>query len=183
MDVVIGERQGYGQRLPFGLSIADRRQHLYLIGKTGTGKSTLLRNLIVQDIEAGRGCMLLDPHGDLADELLDYIPPRRTEDLVYFHPADLSHPIGLNLLERVPADDRPLLASSVVSIFKHLWRDSWGPRLEYVLYNTIAALLDFPPSYGSVSLLGVPRMLADAAYRETIVRHMRIPVKVISHSG
>jgi energy-coupling factor transporter ATP-binding protein EcfA2 len=172
MDVVIGERHGYGQRLPFGLSIADRRQHLYLIGKTGSGKSTLLRNLIVQDIEAGRGCMLLDPHGDLADELLDHIPPRRTEDLIYFHPADLSHPIGLNLLERVPADDRPLVASSVVSIFKHLWRDSWGPRLEYVLYNTIAALLDFPPRYGSVSLLAVPRMLADPAYRETIVHHI-----------
>ena len=88
----------------------------------------MLRNLIVQDIEAGRGLMLLDPHGDLAEELLDYIPPRRTADVIYVAPADLSHPVGFNLLEQVPPDDRPLVAASIVATFKHLWRDSWGHR-------------------------------------------------------
>jgi hypothetical protein len=175
MDVVIGEREIWGAQHPFGLSVADRRRHVYLLGKTGTGKTTLLRNLIIQDIEAGRGLMVLDPHGDLAEELLDYIPPRRIEDVIYIAPADLSHPIGLNLIERVPPDDRPLVAASVVSIFKHLWRESWGPRLEYVLYNTIGALLDYPPSRGGVSLLGVPRMFADPDYRSRIVKEIRDP--------
>jgi hypothetical protein len=175
MDVVIGEREVWGKRYPFGLSIADRRRHVYLLGKTGTGKTTLLRNLIIQDIEAGRGCMVLDPHGDLAEELLDYIPPRRIEDVIYIAPADLSHPVGLNLIERVAPDDRPLVAASVVSIFKHLWRESWGPRLEYVLYNSVAALLDYPPSRGGVSLMGVPRLFVDPDYRARIVKEISDP--------
>ena len=173
MEMVIGERQVWGTWQPFGLSVADRRRHVYVIGKTGSGKSTLLRNLIVQDIEAGRGLLLLDPHGDLAEELLDYIPPRRVEDVIYIAPADLSHPVGFNLLECVPPDDRPLVAANVVATFKHLWRESWGPRLEYTLYNTLAALLDYPPSRGGVSLLGVPRMFTDRDYRERIVREIR----------
>ena len=175
MDLVIGEREGWGSRQSFGLSIADRRRHVYVIGKTGTGKSTLLRNLIIQDIEQGGGLMPLDPHGDLAEELLDYIPPRRTHDVIYVAPADLSHPVGFNLLEQVPPDDRPLVAASIVATFKHLWRDSWGYRLEYVLYNTIAALLDFPSSRGGVSLLGVPRMFTDREYRERVVREIQDP--------
>ncbi|HWB48632.1 MAG TPA: DUF87 domain-containing protein [Stellaceae bacterium] len=182
MELVIGLRDGiahdpeYGiitARVPFGLSVADRRRHLYVIGKTGSGKSTLLRNLIVQDIEAGRGLMLLDPHGDLADELLDYIPSRRIEEVVYLAPADLAYPIGFNVLQHAPPDDRPLIAANVVATFKHIWRDSWGPRLEYVLYNTIGALLDFPPSRGGVSLLGVPRMFTDADYRARVVKEIQ----------
>src|SRR3982074_3352153 len=98
MDLLIGEREVWTSRVPFGLSVADRRRHCHIIGQTGTGKSTLLRNLLVQDIEAGRGCMLLDPHGALAEERLDCIPPRRIQDVVYFNPADLSHPMGINLL-------------------------------------------------------------------------------------
>jgi type IV secretory pathway TraG/TraD family ATPase VirD4 len=184
MDIVIGLRDGVAAdndagftaaKVPFGLSIADRRRHMYVIGKTGSGKSTLLRNLIVQDIEAGGGLMLLDPHGDLAEELLDHIPPRRIEDVIYIAPAELSHSVGLNLLEHVSPDDRPLVAASVVATFKHLWRESWGPRLEYVLYNTIAALLDYPSSRGGVSLLAVPRMFTDRAYRDRIVREIRDP--------
>src|SRR5262249_49323519 len=117
----------------------------------------------------------LDPHGDLAEELLDYIPPWRTEEVIYFDPADLSYSVGLNLLEPVAPDERPLVTSSVVVTFRHLWADSWGPRLEYILYNTIAALLDFPPAWGGVSLLGVPRMFTDQAYREKVVRAARDP--------
>ncbi len=118
---------------------------------------------------------MLDPHGDLAEELLDYIPPWRTADVIYVAPADLAHPIGFNLLEQVPPDDRPLVAASIVATFKHVWRDSWGPRLEYVLYNTIAALLDYPPSRGGVSLLGVPRMFTDPDYRARVVREIQDP--------
>jgi len=175
MEMVIGERQVWGAWQPFGLSVADRRRHVYVIGKTGSGKSTLLRNLIVQDIKAGRGLMLLDPHGDLAEELLDYIPPWRTEDVIYVAPADLAYPVGFNLLEQVPPDDRPLVVGSVVSTFKHIWRDSWGYRLEYVLYNTIAALLDYPSARGGVSLLGVPRMFTDPGYRARVVREIQDP--------
>jgi DNA helicase HerA-like ATPase len=121
MDLVIGEREMLthvsAEWQPFGLSIEDRRRHLYVIGKTGTGKSTLLPNLIVQEIEAGRGLMLLDPHGELVEEVLDYIPPRRVADVIYVSPADLSHPVGFNLLERVPRDDRPL-----VGLASEKWR-------------------------------------------------------------
>src|SRR5712691_6265246 len=184
MDLVIGMRDGMAvdpvhgivsAKVPFGLTVEDRRRHLYVLGKSGTGKSTLLRNLAAQDIAAGRGLMLLDPHGDLADELLDYIPGWRIEDVIYLDPAELSQPIGFNLLDRVAPDDRPLVAASVVATFKHLWRDSWGPRLEYVLYNTVAALLDYPPSRGGVSLLGVPRMFTDLDYRERVIREVQDP--------
>src|SRR3954468_3079345 len=133
MDVVIGMRSGIAvdpvdgivsAKVPFGIPVADRRRHVYVIGKTGSGKSTLLRNMAAQDIAAGRGLMLLDPHGDLADELLDYVPPWRINDVIYLDPADLSRPVGFNLLEQVPPDDRPLVAASIVATFKHLWRDS-----------------------------------------------------------
>ena len=167
----IGTREIWGGLHPVGLSLSDRRQHLYLIGKTGSGKTTLLRNLIVQHLAAGHGVALIDPHGDLAEELLDCIPPHRADDLVYFNPGDLDFPIGLNLIANVTPDDRHLVASGIVGAFKSIWRDSWGPRLEYILYNAIAALLDCP----NTSLLGVNRMLTDADYRRRIVAKVRDP--------
>ena len=167
----IGIREIWGGERSVGLSVADQRQHLYVIGKTGSGKTTLLRNLIVQHLAAGHGIGLIDPHGDLADELLDCIPPHRADDLVYFNPGDLEFPIGLNLLANVAPDDRHLVASGIVGAFKSIWRDSWGPRLEYILYNAVAALLDCP----NTSLLGVNRMLTDAAYRHRIVKRIHDP--------
>jgi hypothetical protein len=184
MDLVIGLRDGLAvderlgiisERVPFGLNVADRRRHMHLIGQTGTGKSTLLKGLLTQDIEQGRGCMLLDPHGDMAEELLDYIPPWRTHEVIYFEPADLAYPIGINLLDVVPEDDRPLVASNVVAICRHQWADSWGPRLEYVLYQALRALLDFAPVAGGISLLGVPRMLSDEAFRSRVVQAVKDP--------
>ena len=169
---VIGVRKSAVRPEPFGLSQSDRRGHLYVVGKTGTGKSTLLRNLIVQDIQAGRGLAILDPHGDLAEELLDYIPPWRDRHVVYFNPADLSHPIGLNLLEAVPPDLRSVVASNIVAAFRHIWGESWGPRLEYILFNTICALLDLPQA----SLLGVQKMLIDERYREFVSNRIKDPV-------
>jgi hypothetical protein len=151
--VLIGNRDGWGGEQPLLLTRADRRQHLYVVGKTGTGKSTLLRNLLLQDIEAGEGVGLIDPHGDLAADLLQHIPPWRTDHVVYFDPADSDWPVAFNLLFN--SSDRPkhLIASGIVSAFKGIWRESWGPRLEYVLSAAVAALLHCE----NISLLGLPR--------------------------
>jgi energy-coupling factor transporter ATP-binding protein EcfA2 len=123
----MGKRHEWGGDLPFGLEPHERRQHLYVIGQTGTGKSTLLRNLILQDIEAGRGVGLIDPHGDLAHDILDHIPPWRTDDIVYFDPS-APDPLAINLF-RATSDNWHLVASGIVSAFKKIWGDSWGPRL------------------------------------------------------
>ncbi len=168
----IGSSYSGGSEWVFGLEHADRRHHLYVIGQTGTGKTTLLRNLIIQDIEAGHGVGLIDPHGDLAHDLLDYIPRRRIEDVAFFNPADMEYPVGFNLLGSVAPDERHLVASGIVSAFKSIWPDSWGPRLEYILYATVAALLDCE----NVSLLGVPRMLSDVRYRVHVIKQIKDPV-------
>lgn len=179
MDVVIGARQirvfPEIQWRPFGLSVVERRQHVLLLGKTGVGKSTLLRNMVIQDIQAGRGCLFIDPHGDEAERLLDFIPPWRTADVIYLDPTDLSRPIGFNLLEREPAEDRALVASNIVSIFRHFWADSWGARSEYLLLCSVAAVLDYPAGLGDISLLAVQRLLSDADYRARVVACCRNP--------
>ena len=170
----IGERIGYGGNTatPFGIRRADRRRHLYALGKTGTGKSTLLERLILQDIAAGEGVALLDPHGDLAEHLLDHIPRWRTDHVCYFNPADLAHPVGFNILANHPPDRRHLAVSGVVSAFKGIWRDSWGPRLEYILANAVAALAELP----GATLLLIPRLLTDDAYRSRMAAKIGDPV-------
>jgi len=167
----VGERLGWGEPRPFGISARDSRQHVYVIGKTGSGKTTLLRNLILQHIALGHGVGLIDPHGDLAEELLHHIPPWRADHLVYFNPGDLEFPIGLNLLADVPPDERHLVASGIVGAFKGIWRDSWGPRLEYILYNAVSALLDCQ----NATLLGVNRLLTDPQFRATVVGQIKDP--------
>ncbi len=169
--IIYGLRHGWESSQPFGLGREDARHHVYVIGKTGVGKTTLLKNLIVQHIARGDGVGLIDPHGDLAEDLLNYIPPSRADHLCYFNPGDLEFPIGLNLLANVPQDDRHLVASGIVGAFKSIWRDSWGPRLEYILYNAIAALLDCQ----NVTLLGVNRLLTDDRYRAWVVRQVKDP--------
>ncbi len=169
--IVIGERRGWNNFVPFGLSAADHRHHVYVIGKTGSGKTTLLRNLIVQHIALGHGVGLIDPHGDLAEELLHCIPPSRADHLAYFNPGDLAYPVGMNLLSNVPKDERHLVASGIVGACKSIWPDSWGPRLEYILYNALAALLECP----NVSLLGVNRMLTDEPYRAWVTHQIEDP--------
>lgn len=167
----MGTREEWGYERPFGLSAKDRRQHLYVVGKSGTGKTTLLRNMILQDIEAGRGVGVIDPHGDLATDLLDHIPRRRAEDVVYFDPADAEHPVGMNPLAGIEPGRRHLVASGIVAALKGVWGDSWGPRLEYILYAAVAAVLDCE----NVSLLAVQRMLADGKYRSWVVRQVKDP--------
>ena len=167
-----GMRDIWGGELPFGLFPADRRYHTYIIGKTGSGKTTLLRNLILQDIEAGHGVGLIDPHGDLASDLLDHIPRRRTDDVVYLDPGDTDFPIGLNLLHHVPPEQRHLAASGIASAFKGIWSDSWGPRTEYILTAAVTALLDAE----GTTLLGVQRMFSDPHYMRWVVKQVKDPV-------
>jgi hypothetical protein len=170
--IVLGLRHEWGQEVPFVLEHNDRRHHLYAIGKSGTGKTTLLCNLILQDIEAGRGIGVIDPHGDLATDLLDHIPRWRIEDVIYFNPTDFEYPIGVNLVGNIAEQQRHLAASGIVSAFKNIWFDSWGPRLEYILYATVAALLEC----NNVSLLGVQRMLHDVRYRAWVVKQVKDPI-------
>jgi len=170
-QIIIGERNGWGDPQPFGISVADERQHIYVIGKTGSGKTTLLRNLVVQHIALGHGVGLIDPHGDLAEQLLRDIPPSRADHFCYFNPGDLEFPIGLNLVANVAPDDRHLAASGVVAALKGIWRDSWGPRLEYILYNAVAAILDCE----NATLLGVSRILTDQKYRSGVIRQVKDP--------
>lgn len=168
----IGTSDVWGKTSSIGVSVEDRRQHILVTGKTGTGKSTLLKNMIAQDLHTGRGVGVIDPHGDLSLEALGYVPPRRADDVVYFNPSDFEYPIGFNLLRQVAPQSRNLVASGVVSTFKHLWRDSWGPRLENTLYASLLALLDCE----NVSLLGLSRMLTDERYRNWIVRQVKDPL-------
>jgi hypothetical protein len=170
--VILGIRDEWGQESLVPLSCADRRHHVYAIGKSGTGKTTLLRNLILQDIEAGRGVGVIDPHGDLALDLLDHIPRHRIEDVTYFDPSDAEHAVGFNLLARVPPEKRHLVASGVVGAFKGIYPDFFGPRMEYIFYAAVAALLDCD----NVSLLSLQRMLTDERYRMWVVKQVKDPI-------
>ncbi len=154
---------------PFGIKRSDRRAHLYILGKTGTGKSTLLETFMRSDMDKGFGFALLDPHGDLVKKVRSLLPKTRADDMIYFNVADPGQPFGFNPLANVPADKRPLASSGLIQVFKHLWSDSWGPRLEYILRNCITALLDYPDS----TLADVLRLLADRSFRRKVVEHVR----------
>lgn len=169
---VIGQTNFRGQHRKFGIYPDDRRRHVYVIGKTGVGKSTLLENMIAQDIVNGKGVCLVDPHGDTAEKLLNAVPPERINDVIYFDPSDVNFPIAFNVLEAVDPSYKYLVASGLVGSLKKIWADSWGPRLEYILRNTILALLDYPSS----TILGILRMLSDAKYRKKVVEKISDPV-------
>lgn len=169
---VIGQTNYRGQQRTFGIYPDDRRRHVYIVGKTGVGKTTLIANMIQQDIERGKGVALVDPHGDLAEGLLDAIPPERVNDVIYFDPADVEYPIAFNVLEAVEPQYKYLVSSGLIGSLKKIWADSWGPRLEYILRNTILALLDYPSS----TMLGILRMLGDGKYRKKVVAKIQDPV-------
>jgi len=159
---VIGEVNFRDDRRRFGIKRVDRRAHLYIVGKTGTGKSALLETLICQDIRKGEGVALLDPHGDLAERVVSSIPAERTRDLIYFNVPDTSRPLGFNPLERVPPAKRPLAAEGLLEVFKKIWLDSWGPRLAHLLRNALFALLDQPEA----TLAEILSLLDDPAFRK-----------------
>jgi len=161
------------QNREFGIKSDDRRRHMYVVGKTGMGKSEMLKNMATQDIFNGKGLAVVDPHGELVEDLLNVIPPNRVNDVVYFNPSDADFPLAFNILESVDEPhQKNLVASGLIGIFKKLWADSWGPRLEYLLRNAILALLDYP----GATLLGVTRILVDKEYRKKVVLKIKDPV-------
>ncbi len=167
----VGETDFRNKRTKFGIKAKDRTRHVYVIGKTGTGKSTFLENMAVQDIQNGEGFAFVDPHGKSANLLLDYIPENRINDVLYFAPFDLANPVSFNVMEDIGPDKRHLVAAGLMSAFKKIWIDAWSARMEYILNNTILALLEFPES----TLLGINRMLVDKDYRKTVVASVTDP--------
>lgn len=170
--LALGKTISHSSGLKFGIRAKDRRQHIYVVGQTGTGKSTLLKNMAIQDLRCGQGLCVIDPHGELAEDILNFIPRSRTNEVVYFNPSDTEYPIGLNVLEVRNEQERHLVASTLISIFKHLWKDFWGPRLEHIFHNAILALMDTQDS----TLLGIYRLLADNNYRQAVVARIKDPV-------
>jgi len=154
----------------FGIKEDDRRRHMYLLGKTGMGKTNLLKTMVIQDIRAGKGVAYVDPHGDTAEELISFIPKERLNDIVYFNPSDLSYPVAFNVLETVDEEHKHLIASGMMGVFKKIWPDVWSPRMEHILNYTILALLDYPDS----TMLGINRMLADKQFRSKVLNKLKI---------
>ena len=144
-----------------------------IFGTTGAGKSTLFRNMISWDIANGLGATVLDPHGGLVEEVLEFIPRNRTNDIIYCSPKNPDWAVGLNMLEPTRIEQRPLVVSHLISIFKKIWKDSWGPRLEDILRNVAFALVEQP---SAVSILAIPRVLSDRDYRAKITANVSNPV-------
>ncbi len=161
-----------GKRDMFGIRALDRGKHVYVIGKTGMGKSTLLENMAIQDIQNGEGIAFIDPHGSTAEKLLDFVPHDRIKDVVYFAPFDTDYPIGFNVMEDVGYDKRHLVVSGLMGALKRIWVDAWSARMEYILQNTLLALLEYPDS----TLLDVNRMLTNKTFRQAVVDKITDPI-------
>ncbi len=159
------------KQVPFGIKAKDRTRHVYVIGKTGMGKSTLLENMAIQDIQNGEGLAFIDPHGKTAEYLLDFVPEHRIKDVVYFAPFDLDNPIAFNVMEDVGPDKRHLVVAGLMSAFEKIWIDAWSARMAYILQNTLHALLEYP----GATLLGVNKMLTDKEYRKKVVDNVSDP--------
>lgn len=172
-DVIYFARTNYRRAMrKFGIRTDDRRRHTYVIGKTGMGKTTMLENMIIADMYYGHGCCYVDPHGDTAEKLIDYIPEWRKKDVVYFNPADTDFPMGFNILEVIDESKRHVIASGLMGVFKKIWPDVWSARMEHILNNCILTLLENPGN----SLLGVNRLLVDRDFRRKMVAGLKDPV-------
>lgn len=165
------ETDARNKRMRFGIKAKDRTRHVYIIGKTGMGKSTLLENMAVQDIQNGDGMAFIDPHGKTADLLLEYVPKERVRDVIYIAPFDTEFPISFNVLESVDPHKRHLVVSGLMSTFKKIWVDAWSARMEYILTNTLLALLEYP----GATLLGVNKMLSDKQFRNEVISKITDP--------
>lgn len=168
----LGRSNYRGSNVVFGIKPSDRRRHVYIIGKTGMGKSTLLENMIYSDVVAGKGVGVIDPHGDLADAVLNFIPQNRINDVVLVDPSDKDYAVAFNMLENVDPALNSIVCSGLVGIFKKIYAESWGPRLEHILRNTILSLLEYP----GTTMLGITRILQDDDFRKKIVRKIEDPV-------
>ena len=164
-----GATNFHGACIPFGIRRSDRRRHLYSVGKSGSGKSKFLELLIQNDLQNGHGVGVLDPHGDLVDNVLKMIPENRKKDVIIFDPGDLQFPICFNPLADVPPELKIRVTIGFIEIFKKLFGAGWSPRLEHVLRQTTLALLDTP----GATILSILKMLTDKNYRQNIVRNIR----------
>jgi hypothetical protein len=153
----------------FGIKPEDRFSHLYIIGKTGTGKSTLLETMALQDLERGNGFALIDPHGDLVERIAARIPASRRGDVIYLNAPDPGQPYGYNPLRHVSEDRIALAASGMIEVFKKMWPDAWGVRMEHILRNVLMALLEQPEA----TLHDVLRMLSDGKFRRQVAESLR----------
>jgi type IV secretory pathway TraG/TraD family ATPase VirD4 len=156
-------------RQRFGIKEKNRRGHIYIIGKTGTGKSTLIENMAISDINDGNGLALVDPHGDLSENVLSFLPRRRLKDVIYFNPADIDYPISFNPLESTHPDQYHLVVSGLISVFKKIWSEFWGPRLEHILRHSILTLLE----YQNGTILDIPKLLTNKEFRWEIVDRLK----------
>jgi energy-coupling factor transporter ATP-binding protein EcfA2 len=160
------ETDARNKHIKFGIKAKDRTKHVYVIGKTGMGKSTLLENMAIQDIQNGEGLVFVDPHGGTAEKLLDFVPENRIKDVLYFAPFDTEYPISFNVMEDIGEDSRHLVVSGLMSAFKKLFgEESFSDRMQYILQNTILALLEYP----GATMLGINKMLIDKVYRKKVV--------------
>lgn len=169
---ILGEAVFRGQRTQFGIRRDDRRRHIYVIGKTGMGKSTILENMIFSDIHAGKGIGVIDPHGDLIEAILRFVPKNRNNDVVLFDPADRDFPLSFNVLECPDPNQRNLVASGLMSVFTKLWPEAFSGRMEHILRNTLLALLECEGS----SMLGIMRIFADDNYRMKVLEKVQDPM-------
>jgi hypothetical protein len=170
-NILFGKALYHKSEKVFGIKTDDRRRHMYVIGKTGMGKTEILKNMAIQDMRNGNGIGIVDPHGEFAESMLDFVPKSRINDVVYFNPADIDYPIAFNVMEQVDFSWRHLVAAGLLGVFKKIWPDVWSARMEYILNNTILALLEIP----NTTLLGINRMLADKEYRQKIVDKITDP--------
>ena len=167
----IGKTDFRNTMTPFGIRAQDRAKHMYIIGKTGTGKSTFLENMIVQDIRNGNGLAFIDPHGGSAEKLLDYIPEDRIKDVIYLNPSDTDFPIAFNPLEDADPTRRPLVVDGLMTVFKKIWPEAFSGRMEYILNNTMLALLEYP----NPTLLSINRFLTDKDFRKRVITNIQDP--------
>lgn len=161
-----------GQHRAFGVRAKDRDKHFYVIGKSGMGKSTMLENMAIQDIQSGEGVVFIDPHGSTAEKLLDFIPEDRIKDTLYLAPFDTEFPLGFNILEDVGYDNRHKVVAGLMGVFERIWADSWSARMQYILQNTLFALLEYP----GATIIDVNRMLVNKAFRTDVVEYITDPI-------
>jgi len=169
---LLGVTNFRGTNTVFGFQREDRGRHIYILGQTGTGKSGALELLTISDIYYDQGFAVIDPHGDYAQHILNFIPQRRLDDVVYFNPADTNHPIGFNPLEISDPSLKGHISSELVGVLKRLFAESWGPRLEYILRYALLALLDYPSS----TMLDITRLLTDKKFRANVITYIDDPV-------
>ncbi len=169
---IFAETNFRNQRKRFGIKKGDRERHMYVLGKTGVGKTVLQENMVISDILHGNGVGVIDPHGEFAEKMLSFVPKDRIEDVIYFNPADTHHPIAFNPIEHVPEEQRHLVASGLMGVFKKIWADMWSARMEYILNNTILAILETPGS----TIIDIMRMYNDKNFRKAVVAQLSDPV-------